>query len=238
MLEIPSLRPETRYGVPQADQFLFNREYIIGYSYLFRQARWAMEVIDPENKRVEVERIDSFRPDIRVPERFRPDLADYAGSGFDRGHLIASADRRASVVKNSETFLLSNMAPQKPRFNRGIWKRLEEAVRDLSKDNVEVYAICGPLFDVGKKIEIIGADDGNDVSVPVPHSYFKSVLAEDAKGRLKLWSFIFPNQSTNKPLDEFLCKTTEVERRAGLLIWDRLRGERPDRMKNRIRKMW
>lgn len=124
MIEIPSLRPETRYGIPTADQLLFNREYILGYSYLFRQARWVMEVIDPDNKRVEVERKDSFRPDLRVPEKFRADLIDYKGSGYDRGHLIASADRRETDVKNSETFLLTNMSPQKPKFNRGIWKIL------------------------------------------------------------------------------------------------------------------
>ena len=39
MIEIPSLKPETRYGMPTADQLLFNREYVVGYSYLFRQPR-------------------------------------------------------------------------------------------------------------------------------------------------------------------------------------------------------
>ena len=74
MIEIPSLRPETRYGIPPADHMLFNREYIVGYSYLFRQARWAMEVIDPENKAVNVERKDPFRADLRIPEQFRATL--------------------------------------------------------------------------------------------------------------------------------------------------------------------
>ena len=108
MIEIPSLRPESRYGIPPADLLLFNREYIVGYSFLFRQLRWAMEVIDPQNKRVEIGRQDSFRADMRVPERFRAGLEDYVGSGFDRGHLVASADRRATGIKNSETFLMTN----------------------------------------------------------------------------------------------------------------------------------
>ena len=151
MIEIPSLRPETRYGIPTADQMLFNREYIVGYSYLLRQARFTMEVIDPNNKRVEINRVDSFRADLRIPEMFRPDLTDYQRSGHDRGHLVASADRRATEVQNSETFLLSNISPQRPGFNRGIWKRLEEKVRKLAETYVEVYAICGPLFHIGKK---------------------------------------------------------------------------------------
>lgn len=238
MIDIPSLRPETRYGIPTSDQLLFNREYIIGYSYLFRQPRWAMELIDPENKRVEVERADHFRPDLRVPEKFRCDLIDYKGSGYDRGHLVASADRRATEIKNSETFLLSNMSPQKPKFNRGIWKELEQAVRTLANKFVEVYVICGPLFDVGKKISVIGQGDTNDVVVPVPHSYFKSVLAENVKGKLSLWSFILANEATIKPLSDFLCTTIEIEQRAGLSLWDRLRGETSDKLKNRKRKMW
>ncbi|MFQ5676398.1 MAG: DNA/RNA non-specific endonuclease [bacterium] len=235
MIDIPSLRPETRCGIPTADQLLFNREYIVGYSYLFRQPRWAMEVIDPENRRVEVERIDSFRPDLRVPERFRAELDDYKGSGFDRGHLIASADRRAEEILNSETFLLTNMSPQKPKFNRGIWKQLEEAVRDLANLYVEVYTVCGPLFDVGKKIEIIGQ---GPVKIPVPHSFFKSILAEKVRGKLDLWSFIFPNEESNDRLKNFLVPTTEVEIRSGLSLWDRLRGESADNLKSRKGRMW
>ncbi len=238
MIEIPSLRPETRYGIPTADQLLFNREYVVGYSYLFRQPRWAMELIDPENRQVEVERIDSFRIDLRIPEKFRADLIDYKGSGYDRGHLIASADRRATKIENSETFLLSNMTAQVPGFNRGIWKELEEAVRNLADRYVEVYSICGPLFDVGKKIEVIGQEDRNDVVIPIPHAFFKTILAENVNGRLKLWSFIIPNENLKRPPSDFLCPATEIEKRAGLSLWDRLRGEPAEKLKSKKLKMW
>lgn len=226
--------------MPPADQLLYNREYIVGYSYLFRQPRWAMEVIDPDNRRVEVDRNDSFRTDLRVPEKFRADLEDYQGSDHDRGHLIASADRRANLMKNCETFLLTNMTPQKPAFNRGVWRRLEEAVRDLANLYVEVYVICGPLFDVGKEITIIGANlkRKKDVIIPVPHSYFKSILAEDAKGRLKLWSFVLPNEASDAPLENFLCETVKIEMWAGLPLWDRLRGESVDKMRDNKGAIW
>ncbi len=240
MIEIPSLRPESRYGIPPADLLLFNREYIVGYSFLFRQPRWAMEVIDPQNKRVEIGQQDSFRADMRVPERFRAGLEDYVGSGFDRGHLVASADRRATGIKNSETFLMTNMSPQKPRFNRGIWKKLEEEVRGLAKTFEEVYVICGPLFDIGKPVKVIGGgpNDKNGVVIPIPHSYFKSVLAEDLRGNLKLWSFIFPNQESREPLKNFLCETSDIETRAGIPLWDRLRGESSDKLKARKGRLW
>lgn len=238
MLEIPSLRPETRYGMPTADQLLFNREYIVGYSYLFRQARWAMELIGPDNKRDEVERKDYFRADLRVPAKFRADNIDYTKSGHDKGHLVSSADRQATRMENSETFLLSNMSPQLPEFNRGIWQKLEEAVRDLANKYIEVYVVSGPIFNVGKAIEVIGIDNGNEVAIPVPHAYFKSVLAEKHTGMLALWSFILPNANSDQPLSEFLCPTIEIESRAGLLLWERLRGEKIDGLKNKKGRMW
>lgn len=43
-----------------------------------------------------------------IPEMFRADLVDYKDSGYDRGHLVASANQRETALQNSETFLLSN----------------------------------------------------------------------------------------------------------------------------------
>jgi len=241
MIEIPSLRPESRYGIPTSDLLLFNRQYVVGYSYLFRQPRWAMQVIDESTMPMKdnFDRLDNFREDLRIPEKFRSSLGDYKGSGFDRGHLINSTDRKGSRIINSETFLLSNMSPQKPDFNRDIWLGLEKAVRVLAEkvEFAEVYTICGPLFAIGDPIEVIGANH-----VVVPDAFFKSVLAERAKARstnqLAMWSFIIPNGKTKKSLKEFLVPTVEVERRAGLQLWDKLRGEKSDALKTKKGRMW
>ena len=91
-MDLPSLRRETRYGKPAADQVMFNRHYVLGYSYYFRQAKWALEIVNPDNRNID--RLDNFRSDYRIPEMFRADLVDYAGYGYDRGHLIASANKK------------------------------------------------------------------------------------------------------------------------------------------------
>jgi endonuclease G len=238
MFDLPSLRSETRYGMPAADQILFNRYYVLGYSYHFRQAKWALEIVDPD--KTDVVRADNFRPDYRIPEIFRADLADYAGSGYDRGHLVASANQRELDIQNSETFLLSNMSPQEPQFNRDIWKKLEEAVRDLnSKPKIfETYVICGPIFDFTKTVKAIGSEDDNGVTLPIPDAYFKSVLTENNKGRLQMWSFIMPNEYSDKSLEDFRVPTSRVERMSGLLLWEGLVGTKIKREKNRVRKMW
>jgi len=238
MPDFSSLKRETRYGMPAADQILFNRHYVIGYSYYFRQAKWALEIVDPDM--TDVERADNFRSDYRIPKMFRADLADYQGSGFDRGHLVASANQRELAIQNSETFLLSNMSPQHPDLNRRIWKDLEEAVRELNvKKNIyETYVLCGPIFDFNKLVKTIGSEDDNGVTLPIPHAYFKSVLTENDRGALHMWSFIIPNQASNKPLEDFRVPTTQVEQYSGLLIWGGLVGAKIEKEKNKIRKMW
>ena len=239
MIEIPSLRPETRYGMPAAERVLFNRQYVVGYSYLFRQPRWALELIDDHTMQMEdeeLERLDNFREDLRIEDMFRATLDDYKGAAMTAATWVSSADRLGRPVVNSETFLMTNMSPQKPGFNRGIWKNLESAVRKLAAQEkyVEVYAICGPLFKIGDPIQVIGENH-----VVVPDAYFKSVLAEEKKtGKLRMWTFSFPNEKTNKPLSDFLVPTQDVERRAGLMLWDRLRGSKSDRLRQSKGRMW
>lgn len=243
-MQIPSPIPQTRYGMPAADQILINRHYVVGYSYYFRQAKWALEIVDPDH--LDVERSDSFRPDYRIPSMFRADLVDYEGSGFDRGHLVASANQRETELQNSETFLLSNMSPQAPQFNRGIWKDLESEVRRLNgqtkrngeKKILETYVICGPVFYFDKPVQSIGAGDDNEVSIPIPNAYFKSILAENDRGTLNMWSFLLPNEPSDEPLESFRVSTTKIEQYTGIQLWDRLQGVKIEREKKRVRSMW
>jgi endonuclease G len=241
MIDLPSLKLETRYGMPAADHILFNRHYVVGYSYYFRQAKWALEIIDPNKEDVTtVERMNNFRSDYRIPKMFRADKQDYRGSGYDRGHLVASANLQDSEIKNSETFLLSNMSPQEPQFNRGVWKDLESEVRRLhsQEDVLETYAISGPIFNFDQLIKTIGVNDNNNVTLPVPHEYFKSILAETSTGRLKMWSFIFPNESTDDSIKAFQVKTSLIEKKAGIVLWERLVGPEIDKEKNKINSLW
>lgn len=237
-MDIPNSIRQARYGMPAADQILVNRHYVIGYSYYFRQAKWALEIIDPDNP--DLDRLDNFRPDFRVPAMFRADLVDYQSSGFDRGHLVASANQREAELQNSETFLLSNMSPQAPQFNRGVWKDLESEVRRLNaKERIlETYVICGPVFYFDKPVQSIGTEDNNGVSIPVPNAFFKSILAENDRGTLNMWSFMLPNAATDEPVDSFRVPTTKIEQYTGIELWNRLRGRKIDTEKKRIRSMW
>jgi len=233
-MEIPQLFKETRYGMPSADQILPNRNYLVGYSYLFRQPKWAMQVINGEEQDVSVDREDCFRPDLRIPEQFRSTLEDYRASGYDRGHLVPSADSNETRLENSETFLMSNMAPQTPDLNRKIWRMLEDKARQvaLKQNIVEVYAISGPVFDINRPFEKIGED------VVVPHEFFKTILAEDTRGKLKIYSFIIPNtEHEHNDFNQFAVSVNYLEHRTGLLLWDRISGPKVQKAKKKINKI-
>ncbi len=89
-------------------------------------------------------RQDDFRADTTLPAGwYRVQATDYSGSGFDRGHMCPSADRTITVAANSATFLMTNMIPQLPANNQGVWANLENYSRTLVSQGNELYIISG-----------------------------------------------------------------------------------------------
>ena len=89
-------------------------------------------------------RQDDFRADTTLPTGwYRVQATDYSGSGFDRGHMCPSADRTVTVTANSATFLMTNMIPQLPANNQGVWANLESYSRSLVSQGNELYIISG-----------------------------------------------------------------------------------------------
>ena len=89
-------------------------------------------------------RQDDFRADTTLPAGwYRVTGSDFSGSGFDRGHMCPSADRTISVTANSSTFLMTNMIPQLPANNQGVWANLETYSRSLVSQGNELYIISG-----------------------------------------------------------------------------------------------
>lgn len=236
------IQRELRYGAPVCDEILTGRYFTIGYSWYFRQAKWVLEITNPNARfEWEVKRKDNFRADIRIPRRFRAGLKAYKNSGYDRGHLVSSANQSEIEIQNSETFLLSNMSPQKPEFNRQIWRNLEMAIRELNdKPNIlETYVLTAPVFYFDKKVETIGDENEKyGIDVPIPHAFVKSVLAEDNKGRLKLWTFEMENKKLTGNLEDYLVVTYDVEQKVGGRFWDKVAGGDLHSQKRKPGKMW
>ena len=153
-------------------------------------------------------RSNNFRPDPDLPQGERAELKDYRRSGYDRGHMAPAAAMKWDQQAMSESFLLSNVAPQGPRFNRGIWRVLEKKVRDWTTQRGELYVVTGPIY-VWNETETIGPDQ---VSIP---THFYKVIFDPV--RIEAIAFILPNQKLNSDdLPTFIVSVDQVEAETGL----------------------
>ncbi len=110
--------------------FVLKKEgFSIGYDGRLKQASWVFEELTKEHLEGESDRNQyRFTPDYEIPETIRSLLTDYKGYGYDRGHLAPAANHVLNSKRMADTFLLSNVSPQLPSFNRGYWKKLEKHV--------------------------------------------------------------------------------------------------------------
>ena len=107
-------------GVPgQSSQLLCREGYAAGYNYDTKVSDWVSYRMTAASAQGQVPRKDAFAEDKEVPVQYRATLADYKGSGFDRGHQAPAADMRTSATTMKQSFLLTNMTPQLPALNQG-----------------------------------------------------------------------------------------------------------------------
>lgn len=117
------------------------------YSGVSRTPLWAAEYLTPSRltSARALERIDNFHEESRLNASIQATLADYSGSGFDRGHLAPNADM-LSKKQQFDSFSLANIVPQAPELNRGSWADLEKQVRDKVFDYGSAYVVTGVTF--------------------------------------------------------------------------------------------
>lgn len=196
-------------SVTGTNQVVKHTYYTLSYANAYEQSEWvAYELTKTRvNKGIE-ERGNNFRPDASVKlGSATPD--DYKSTGYDRGHLAPAKDMSFDATAMSESFFMSNMSPQEPGFNRGIWKELEEQVRDYAVQCDHVYVVTGPILPANI-VKRVGKN-----KVAVPKSYYK-VLLDMTGSSHKGIAFILPNEDSDKHLKEFVVTIDDVEKKTGL----------------------
>lgn len=171
-----------------------------------RIAEWVLyEVTATEITGARYARSDDFREDPALPG-LSPDADDYAGSGFDRGHLAPAADMAYDAQAMSESFLMTNMTPQHPSLNRGRWKTLETAVRGWAVEKEALCVVAGPVLTPGL--------DELASGIVVPEWFYKVVY--DPAPVPSAVGYLFPNAKCPEPLPAYAVPIDRIEALTGL----------------------
>lgn len=212
------IHPDSLSGLPQVhdtDQIIRHTGFTLCYAEPHEQASWVAYDLSPAKLIRAASRTNRFLPDPFVRTGSAID-EDYRGSGYDRGHLAPAADMAWSVETMTESFYFSNMSPQAPSFNRGIWKNLEEQVRDWAAESRKMFVVTGPLLEDG-----LGTIGPNRVSVP--RAYYKALLFIDSQHRARAIGFVLPNEASSDPLSHFAISVDSLERLSGIDFFPELR---------------
>lgn len=212
-LEIPQLKP--------SEYVITHSGFALSYNELHEQANWVAYELTKEETNSIMSRTDKFMVDPKVSTESATQ-SDYAKSGYDRGHLAPAADMGWSAESMQDCFYYSNMSPQAPSFNRGVWKRAEELMRDWAVAYHRIYIVTGPVLE--DDLPTIGA---NKVSVP---KYFYKVVLHYQDTAAKGIGFIIPNTSSNATLQSFVVSIDSVEKVTGIDFYHRL----PDKQEKLI----
>ena len=195
--------------------------YTLSYNEKYEQANWVYYTLtDSMVIKGGSERSNKFKEDKLVSSGSAKS-ADYTKSGYDRGHLCPAADMDFNPVAMEESFLMSNISPQAPDFNRGIWKELETEVRKWATKDDKICIVTGPIFKYNKGT--IGADP-----VLVPGYFFKIIYEET--GDPKIIAFVIPNRKSDRPLADFAVTIDEAETLTGFDFFSQL----PDELENKL----
>ncbi len=218
---------------------LADGEYLIKHSLMVlvysepnEQAKWVGHVLSPRVIEGEVNRTNDFRIDPQVRtgsaveadyflKYLQPDSTyQYDGYGYDRGHLAPSADFRWSEIALSESYYYSNMSPQLPDFNRGVWATLENELRGYLYRNPthNLIVFTGPVLEPDLPVQ-----ERSPNELTIPRKYWK-VVYDPTAGRMA--GFLLPNEGSEYPVSRFAVPVDEVEQAAGIDFYPNLSDDR------------
>lgn len=170
------------------------------------------------------ERAGEFMPDPGV--KGCPSLQDYAGSGFDRGHLVPAGDLKWDETAMRQSFLLTNICPMHKALNEGGWAKLEEKVREWAARDSALLVFTGPVVSENDTTLAGGR-------VAVPSAYYKVVMAPCVRP-MRAIAFIYPNGHSGGRLRQYAVSVDEVEHRTGLDFFPTLPPKEQERLENGV----
>lgn len=207
--------------IPRQEQIIHHTGYIVSYNKDLKLPNWVSYELTREETKGKEKRSNRFITDPLVKGLIATN-ADYARSGYDKGHMAPAADMKWSPQAMEASFYFSNICPQHPQLNRRGWKKLEEKIRDWAIADSAIIIICGPI--ITKQPKTIGKN-----KVAVPQQFFKVVLSPFAKP-MRAIGFLFNNRQAVEPLSTYTVTIDSIERLTNMDFFAPL----PDEIENKI----
>lgn len=197
LLEVPN-GPADR---PQ--QILKRKNYTLSFNSSWNLPNWVAWDITKEELEDLYQRSQNFTADPSLAKSLAVLTEDYAGSGYDRGHMCPAGDNHYDADAMDECFYMTNICPQDHKLNAGAWNNLEMACRRWARRYGRVYVACGPIVDESNPKTI-----GRSHQVRVPAAFFKVILIMDAPAPIAI-GYVFENSSSDHPYRA--CSVDEIE---------------------------
>ncbi len=148
---------------------LDKKEFVVAYSHSLRHPVWCAYRIDPHKKFPELKR-PGFKKDKSIDTC--PPASSYARTGYDRGHMVPNyaISTRYGEEAQLKTFLMTNIAPQTPELNRGLWREIEHRAADLFTARWgNVWVIVGAISN--------GCENLSGTDIDVPTKFYQIIVA-------------------------------------------------------------
>lgn len=223
--------PRATAAFPYPITVLTNTGYLVGYCEHRKDPVWVCYRLFRPPRYEAPPRPQDFRTDTRTAAR--ANTHDYSGSGYDRGHMAPNYAIAVCYGKQAqlETFLMSNIIPQRPALNRQVWERLEQSeIRDYAPRFRQIWVIDGPVFHQNKQLR--GSEN-------VPDACYKIIVAEE-DGQPLIMAFIMPQTvlGTESP-SQFLTSVREIEQETGLDFFNAMPADIQQKLEsNPARGIW
>ena len=224
--------PKRTRNIQPNDITILNRgEFAVGWSPSLKRPAWCAYHVTPQ-KLYESGKRPNFTKDKEAVNSPAPSA--YERSGYDRGHMVPNhaIESRYGTEDQKKTFLMSNVAPQTPALNRGVWRNVEHRIADFWPAKYgEIWVIVGTI--PGGRGETLSGTD-----IEIPGRFYQVIVAQEGMDVRALAVVFDQNVSWHEWAARHIVSIDELEEMAGLdflpdlpkFIQDRLEEGRPSRL--------
>lgn len=231
LMSIPSLlwaqdHNERKFSPqPTTSQIVVDHQYYsYGYDKNHNITSWVAYNLNKAETVRSAGRSDDFfnDPELRVPRQATN--ADYYRSGYDRGHLAPAADMGFDQMAMDQSFFLTNIVPQNPTLNRGLWAELERGVRQQVQIDQDLYIVSGVLV-------VDGKHNLGPMTVP---DYLYKIICDYQGPEVKMIAFLIPNSSPTKEMREYVVSVDQLEALTNIDFFVELEDKLEERLESGI----